>query len=53
MAISASTPIDFAKIAAEMRTIVARWYNAQIKIIDPKPSPTSVGHGNKYLQHHK
>ena len=35
MAISASTPIDFAKIATEMRTIVARWYNAQIQIIDP------------------
>lgn len=35
MAISSSTPIDFAKIATEMRTIVARWYNAQIKIIDP------------------
>jgi len=35
MAISSGTPIDFAKIATEMRTIVARWYNAQIKIIDP------------------
>jgi hypothetical protein len=35
MAISKNTPIDFAKIATEMRSIVARWYNAQIKIIDP------------------
>ena len=35
MAISPNTPIDFAKIATEMRTIVARWYNAEIQIIDP------------------
>ena len=35
MAISRSTPIDFAKIATEMRTIVARWYNATIQIVDP------------------
>lgn len=35
MAISKSTLIDFAAIATEMRGIVARWYNAQIKIIDP------------------
>jgi len=35
MAISSSTPIDFAKIATEMRTIVARWYNATVQIIDP------------------
>ena len=40
VAISPSTPIDFAKIAAEMRTIVARWYNAQIKIIDPNIGDT-------------
>ena len=35
MAISKSTPIDFAAIAAEMRDIVARWYNGEIEIIDP------------------
>lgn len=35
MAISKNTPIDFAKIAVEMRSIAARWYNAQIQIIDP------------------
>ena len=35
MAISRSTPIDFAKIATEMRTIVSRWYNASVEIIDP------------------
>lgn len=35
MAISKSSYIDFAKIATEMRGIVARWYNADIKIIDP------------------
>lgn len=35
MAISSTTPIDFAKIAAEMRTIVARWYNATVQIVDP------------------
>jgi hypothetical protein len=35
MAISKNTSIDFAKIATEMRGIVSRWYNAEIKIIDP------------------
>ncbi len=35
MAISKSSVIDFAKIATEMRDIVARWYNAEIKIVDP------------------
>lgn len=35
MAISKNTPIDFAKIALEMRDIVARWYNAEIEIVDP------------------
>jgi hypothetical protein len=35
MAISMNTPIDFAKIAAVMRPIVARWYNATVEIIDP------------------
>jgi len=35
VAISKSTPIDFAKIALEMRDIVARWYNATIQIVDP------------------
>lgn len=34
MAISKSSYIDFAKIATEMRGIVARWYNAEIEIID-------------------
>ena len=27
--------IDFAKIAVEMRAIIARWYNAEVEIIDP------------------
>lgn len=27
--------IDFAKIAVEMRAITARWYNAEVQIIDP------------------
>ena len=35
MPISSSNPIDFAAIAAEMRGAVARWYNAEIQIIDP------------------
>ena len=35
MPISSSNLIDFAAIAVEMRGAVARWYNAQIKIIDP------------------
>ncbi len=35
MAISKNTGIDFAKMATEMRTIVARWYNAKIQIVDP------------------
>ena len=35
MPISSSNPIDFAAIALEMRSTVARWYNAQIQIIDP------------------
>lgn len=35
MAISKNSFIDFAKIANEMRGIVARWYNAEIRIIDP------------------
>jgi hypothetical protein len=34
MAVSSSSPIDFASIAMEMRAAVARWYNAQIEIID-------------------
>ena len=34
MAISKNSSIDFAKIALEMRSIVARWYNAEIRIID-------------------
>ena len=36
MAISASSPIDFGKIALEMRTTVARWYNASVEVIDPE-----------------
>lgn len=35
MAISKSSSIDFAKIATEMRSIVARWYNAEVRIVDP------------------
>ena len=35
MAILPNSPIDFAAIALEMRGTVARWYNADIKIIDP------------------
>ena len=35
MAISKSTPIDFAAIAIEMRDIVSRWYNASVEVIDP------------------
>lgn len=35
MAISPDTPIDFAKIALEMRRTVALWYNATIEIINP------------------
>jgi len=35
MPVSSSHPIDFAKIATEMRATVARWYNAEIKIVDP------------------
>jgi hypothetical protein len=35
MAISKNSTIDFAKIASEMRGTVARWYNAEIEIIDP------------------
>lgn len=34
MAISRSTPIDFAKIANEMRPLVGLWYNADIQIVD-------------------
>jgi hypothetical protein len=35
VAISSSSPIDFAKIAQEMRVTVARWYNATVEIINP------------------
>jgi hypothetical protein len=35
MPISSSNPIDFAAIAVEMRGAVARWYNAEVEIIDP------------------
>ena len=34
MAISAGSPIDFAAIALQMRATVARWYNAEIQIVD-------------------
>jgi hypothetical protein len=34
MPIPSSNPIDFAAIAVEMRGTVARWYNAEIEIID-------------------
>jgi hypothetical protein len=35
MPVSKDSTIDFAKIAFEMRGTVARWYNAEIEIIDP------------------
>lgn len=35
MAISSDAPIDFAKIALEMRATVARWYNAEVVIVNP------------------
>ena len=35
MAISQSTPIDFAAISAEMGVIAARWFNGAIQIVDP------------------
>lgn len=35
MAILPNSPIDFAAIALEMRSTVARWYNATVEIIDP------------------
>jgi len=35
MPISSSSPIDFAAIALEMRSTVARWYNAEVEIVDP------------------
>ena len=34
MPVSSSQPIDFAKIATEMRATVAKWYNAQVQIVD-------------------
>lgn len=34
MPVSSSQPIDFAKIATEMRATVAKWYNGSIQIID-------------------
>jgi len=41
MAISPSTPIDFAAIATEMRDIVSRWYNATLSIVDPNTGDLS------------
>jgi len=35
MPVSSGSPIDFAAIAIQMRSTVARWYNAQVEIIDP------------------
>ena len=35
MPVPSTNPIDFAKIALEMRSTVARWYNAEVQIIDP------------------
>lgn len=35
MAISYNTLIDFAKIASEMRSASALWYNAEVEIYDP------------------
>jgi hypothetical protein len=36
MAISPNSSIDFAKIALEMRATVARWYNAEVIIVNPE-----------------
>lgn len=41
MAISADNPIDFAAIAQEMRSTVARWYNATVEIVDPNTANLS------------
>jgi len=35
MPIPADSPIDFAKIATEMRDAAARWYNAAVEVFDP------------------
>jgi hypothetical protein len=38
MAISKSTPIDFAKISQEMAWVTSRWMNGAINIVDPNTS---------------
>jgi len=35
MPIPADSPIDFARIAMEMRDAATRWYNATVDIVDP------------------
>jgi len=35
MPIPADSPIDFAKIAIEMRDAATRWYNAEVEVFDP------------------
>jgi hypothetical protein len=35
MPVSSESPIDFDAIAEEMRATVARWYNAEVEIVDP------------------
>lgn len=35
MPIPADSPIDFARIAMEMRDVAARWYNAEVQVVDP------------------
>jgi hypothetical protein len=50
MPVSSSSPIDFASIAIQMRPAVARWYNAQIEIIDPNVGEQSWDeYTNEYI----
>ncbi len=35
MPIPADSPIDFARIATEMRDAATRWYNATVEVVDP------------------
>lgn len=41
MAISRNTPIDFERIASEMRPIIDRWYNATVEVVDPNTGDLS------------
>ena len=50
MPVSSSQPIDFASIAIQMRSAVARWYNAEIEIIDPNMNEQFWDeHTNEYV----